>query len=77
MVATVAPSGTRVAAWLAVRSHARTAKPARAKLAPIGPPIRPVPRNAITGRAVRRLWSGWAGVICPAVSWLVMAFLSA
>src|ERR1700683_5033693 len=55
LAATVAPSSARAAAWLAVRSHARTSKPARARLAAIGPPVRPVPRNAIT-RVPERLW---------------------
>ena len=53
LAAVVAPSLMRSAARLAVRSQARTAKPARARLAAIGPPIRPVPRNAITGVPVR------------------------
>ena len=71
LAAAVAPSLMRAAAWLAVRSQARTRKPARARLAAIGPPIRPVPRNAITGGAVCRVRPGRAGVICCAGNWVV------
>jgi len=53
LAATTAPSSTSAAAWLGVRSHTRTRNPARARLAAIGPPIRPVPRNAMTGVTVR------------------------
>ena len=51
--ATTAPSASRASARLTVRFQTRRSKPARARLAAIGPPIRPVPRRATTGLAVR------------------------
>ena len=45
--------GRQGSAWATVRFHTRTANPARARLAAIGAPIRPVPRKATTGVAAR------------------------
>jgi hypothetical protein len=76
LAATAAPSAVSAAAWLAVRSHARTVRPLWARFAAIGAPMRPVPRNAIAGVAVPLPWPGRAGVIWRAVGWvMVMTFL--
>ena len=49
LLATTAPSAVRASARLMVRFHTRTPKPPRARLAAIGAPMRPVPRNAMAG----------------------------
>ena len=53
LAATTAPSAAKGSAWATVRFHTRTSKPPRARLAAIGPPIRPVPIKATTGVAAR------------------------
>ena len=54
LAATTAPSAAKgLRHGQTVRSHTRTSKPPRARLAAIGPPIRPVPIKATTGVAAR------------------------